>query len=235
MKKVLAVLGTTVVLLSLAACGKSESTSKDSSSSEAKSSSILKEKENSSKKESMKRESSKKESSKKESMKKESMKKESGEKAKAISESKAESISAAKASSIAAESSDKAANAMTAIRNELAKGFVLSPKLFNGMDVDKAMEKSGAPQNIVSDYTKVGYVKNDSTIRMEQMRSAFDVKYTITKTYVVLDGSTIPYTIQGTGVTFGSWTEPHGKDVITMNLRTESGAKSIVDSVMTQN
>ncbi|TWW14109.1 hypothetical protein LABALGNA3A7_03530 [Dellaglioa algida] len=225
MKKVLAVLGTTVVLLSLAACGKSESTSKDSSSSEAKSSSMLKEKENSSKKESMKRESSKKES----------MKKESGEKAKAISESKAESISAAKASSIAAESSDKAANAMTAIRNELAKGFVLSPKLFNGMDVDKAMEKSGAPQNIVSDYTKVGYVKNDSTIRMEQMRSAFDVKYTITKTYVVIDGSTIPYTTQGTGVIFGSWTEPHGKDVITMNLRTESGAKSIVDSVMTQN
>ncbi|MCZ2492299.1 hypothetical protein [Dellaglioa carnosa] len=225
MKKVLAVLGTTVVLLSLAACGKSESTSKDSSSSEAKSSSMLKEKENLSKKESMKRESSKKES----------IKKESGEKAKAISESKAESISAAKASSIAAESSDKAANAMTAIRNELAKGFVLSPKLFNGMDVDKAMEKSGAPQNIVSDYTKVGYVKNDSTIRMEQMRSAFDVKYTITKTYVVIDGSTIPYTTQGTGVTFGSWTEPHGKDVITMNLRTESGAKSIVDSVMTQN
>ncbi|MCZ2490670.1 hypothetical protein [Dellaglioa carnosa] len=225
MKKVLTVLGTTVVLLSLAACGKSESTSKDSSSSEAKSSSMLKEKENSSKKESMKRESSKKES----------MKKESGEKATAISESKAESISAAKASSIAAESSDKAANAMTAIRNELAKGFVLSPKLFNGMDVDKAMEKSGAPQNIVSDYTKVGYVKNDSTIRMEQMRSAFDVKYTITKTYVVIDGSTIPYTTQGTGVTFGSWTEPHGKDVITMNLRTESGAKSIVDSVMTQN
>ena len=230
MKKVLTVLGTTVVLLSLAACGKSESTSKDSSSSEAKSSSMLKEKENSSKKESMKRESSKKES-----MRKESMKKESGEKATAISESKAESISAAKASSIAAESSDKAANAMTAIRNELAKGFVLSPKLFNGMDVDKAMEKSGAPQNIVSDYTKVGYVKNDSTIRMEQMRSAFDVKYTITKTYVVIDGSTIPYTTQGTGVTFGSWTEPHGKDVITMNLRTESGAKSIVDSVMTQN
>lgn len=230
MKKVLAVLGTTVVLLSLAACGKSESTSKDSSSSEAKSSSMLKEKENSSKKESMKRESSKKES-----MKKESMKKESGEKAKAISESKAESISAAKASSIAAESSDKAANAMTAIRNELAKGFVLSPKLFNGMDVDKAMEKSGAPQNIVSDYTKVGYVKNDSTIRMGQMRSAFDVKYTITKTYVVIDGSTIPYTTQGTGVIFGLWTEPHGKDVITMNLRTESGAKSIVDSVMTQN
>ena len=225
MKKVLAVLGTTVVLLSLAACGKSESTSKDSSSSEAKSSSMLKEKENSSKKESTKRESSKKES----------MKKVSGEKAKAISESKAESISAAKASSIAAESSDKAANAMTAIRNELAKGFVLSPKLFNGIDVDKAMEKSGAPQNIVSDYTKVGYVKNDSTIRMEQMRSAFDVKYTITKTYVVIDGSTIPYTTQGTGVTFGSWTEPHGKDVITMNLRTESGAKSIVDSVMTQN
>ncbi|MDK1726071.1 hypothetical protein [Dellaglioa algida] len=97
------------------------------------------------------------------------------------------------------------------------------------------MGKSGAPQNIVSDYTKVGYVKNDSTIRMEQMRSAFDVKYTITKTYVVIDGSTIPYTTQGTGVTFGSWTEPHGKDVITMNLRTESGAKSIVDSVMTQN
>ncbi|MDK1727833.1 hypothetical protein [Dellaglioa algida] len=225
MKKLLAVLGTTIVLLSLAACGKSESTSKDSSSSEAKSSSMLKEKENSSKKESKKRESSKKES----------IKKESGEKAKAISESKAESISAAKASSIAAESSDKAANAMTAIRNELAKGFVLSPKLFNGMDVDKAMEKSGAPQNIVSDYTKVGYVKNDSTIRMEQMRSAFDVKYTITETYVVIDGSTIPYTTQGTGVTFGSWTEPHGKDVITMNLRTESGAKSIVDSVMTQN
>lgn len=225
MKKALVVLGTTIVLLSLAACGKSESTSKDSSSSEAKSSSMLKEKENSSKKESTKRESSKKES----------MKKVSGEKAKAISESKAESITAAKASSITAESSDKAANEMTAVRNELAKGFVLSPKLFNGIDVDKAMEKSGAPQNIVSDYTKVGYVKNDSTIRMEQMRSAFDVKYTITKTYVVIDGSTIPYTTQGTGVTFGSWTEPHGKDVITMNLRTESGAKSIVDSVVTQN
>lgn len=235
MKKVLAVLGTTIVLLSLAACGNGESETKASSSDE-KSSSVLKEKENESKKESSKRELTKKESSKKESMKKESVKK-----AKALSESRAESTSAAKASSIsaesskAAESSSKAANAITIVRAELAKGFILSPTLFNGVSVDTAMEKHGAPQNIVSDYSKIGYVKNDSTIRMNQMRSSFDVKYNIMKTYVVIDGKNVPYTVQGTEVSFGTWTEPSGKDVITMHLRTESEAKSIVDAALTQN
>ncbi|KRM88289.1 hypothetical protein FD19_GL000582 [Lacticaseibacillus thailandensis DSM 22698 = JCM 13996] len=124
--------------------------------------------------------------------------------------------------------------AATPIPSVVGIGFRIMPILFNGEDIDAAMDAGRAPQNSVHDGGRLGYFKTASTARISGVPGYFYVHsepYSIDKQFIHLNGWNIPYKVVDGQLVTPTWSakDPDG-NVITWRLTVDDTA---VDEVET--
>ncbi|VDK14340.1 hypothetical protein OAL24_01151 [Oenococcus sicerae] len=119
------------------------------------------------------------------------------------------------------------------------KGFDITPILYDGEDVDKAMNENKALQNTVHDNFIVGYFQNATTARVASMGVAYSEPYSLSDHYISIgsqDFKNIPYSLNGNTVTFSTWqTQTSDGHTITWKMAWDSDARDIVGAKTTQN
>lgn len=122
-------------------------------------------------------------------------------------------------------------------RDFLAKGFTIKAILYNGQDVNDAVNNGDAPPSLVGlDNETVGYLKNDTTIRTRHFATAGDQNITILNDRIKLKYSEYKYTVSSTGeIQFENNEHSIDGETVTYQISSEPDAKDIVDSTPAQN
>ncbi|EJF01327.1 hypothetical protein [Liquorilactobacillus mali] len=122
------------------------------------------------------------------------------------------------------------------VKKFLTDGFSIVSILYNGEDVDQAMDEGKAPQNTVHDSFKIGYILNDSEVRAMSMNSAYSQNYSITNTTVTIGDATFNYSINNGSPIFNTTnTTDSDGNIITWQLSSKTNAKEYVNAAQTQN
>ncbi|MCP0887794.1 hypothetical protein LB941_10680 [Ligilactobacillus sp. WILCCON 0076] len=122
------------------------------------------------------------------------------------------------------------------VKKFLADGFSIGPILYNGEPVGQAMNENKAPQNTAHDNSKLGYILNDSEVRVMSMQSAYSQYYSITNTTITIGDITFNYSINNNFPIFSTTTETYSDNsTLTWQLSAASNAKEYVDAAQTQN
>ncbi|WP_054776726.1 hypothetical protein [Lacticaseibacillus saniviri] len=101
------------------------------------------------------------------------------------------------------------------------------PVLYNGIPVDKAMNNPKTPQNLVHDGYQYGYFKNGNTVRMTGLGNYVGVSsrsYSLDSHYLTIWGNKIPYSVNGSRVSFGTWKNSWGSATVTMKMQISSNS-----------
>lgn len=129
-----------------------------------------------------------------------------------VSASSSTSSTVASSSSEAAPSSQEN-NAALAKQYLTGKGFRISPVLYDGEDIDQAMDDQKAPTNVVTDYT-VSFYFNDATTATSthtgQLRPDSS-NYTVSENTITVGSYQIPYSISNGTVVFSQWSAADGQ------------------------
>lgn len=125
----------------------------------------------------------------------------------------------------------------------LHRGFSLSPHLYNGEDVDKAMDEQKAPQNTVHDGVLLGYCKTATTTRLTGLGSyvgAWAGTYQVTEDRISFSSGgkvvhSFPYTLTDGVLTIkdAQTTDPQG-NVITTQFAFDEDAQALTDGKASQ-
>ncbi|MFT9455674.1 MAG: hypothetical protein ABF575_00125 [Liquorilactobacillus hordei] len=127
-------------------------------------------------------------------------------------------------------------NSVSIAKKFLANGFSIGPILYNGENVDQAMDEGKAPQNTVHDNAKLGYILNDSEIRAMSMNSAHSQDYSITDTTITIGDITFNYSINNDSPIFSTTNKTYADNsTLTWQLSSAPNAKEYVDAAQTQN
>ena len=113
-------------------------------------------------------------------------------------------------SSVSSQSSSSSimSNEQQAQKYLLNKSYTITPTLFNGEDIDSAMDDGNAPQNAVHDnFAVVKFTgSNTASVRYAMSTSVSTESYTLTNTNLTIANKTFPYTITNGNVSFGNYT-----------------------------
>ncbi|WP_208422249.1 hypothetical protein [Latilactobacillus fragifolii] len=123
------------------------------------------------------------------------------------------------------------------IEKSIGTGFQLMPILYNGEDVEQAMNKNVAPQNLVHDNFMIGYLKDNKIARVSSIGAAYNQNYEITDSILTIGDHQFKYQINDDQtVSFENEEKsyPDGSTV-TWQLTKEQNARQTVDSKPTQN
>lgn len=125
----------------------------------------------------------------------------------------------------------------------LHRGFSLSPHLYNGEEVDRAMDEQKAPQNTVHDGVLLGYFNSASTTRLTGLGSyvgAWDGTYQVTATRLIFFSRgkvvhSFPYTLRDGVLTIKDdrMTDAHG-NVLTTQFAFDDDAQALTDGKVAQ-
>ncbi|WP_127850207.1 hypothetical protein [Lacticaseibacillus hulanensis] len=114
--------------------------------------------------------------------------------------------------------------------------FSASPVLYNGEDVDKAMDENRAPQNTVHDSFFEGYFKSSNIVRTGTSSMYVyptDEHYYAANGYIHLRDWRIPYTIVNGRLETKQWTSTDNTGAtITWELQQISDVKEVLDKKM---
>lgn len=124
------------------------------------------------------------------------------------------------------------------IQNIIAgKSFDIAPVLYDGEDVDKAMNENKAPQNLVHDGVAKGYFYDSSTVHLTGLGTysgEYSNPYTINNKTINIgsqDYKNIPYSLNGNSISFQNWqTKTSDGHTITWQMKWDNNAQSYVDS-----
>lgn len=122
----------------------------------------------------------------------------------------------------------------------IADGFLMAPVKYNGEDATEAMEANRAPQNLIHDGYTNGYIKDDTTVRVSNMGTAFNSSYQIADgVFVIQLGASqhkFRYSVNNGSVSFENkkLDEPDGANV-ELQLKKDTNAREVVDSRQLQN
>ncbi|MBV7392381.1 hypothetical protein KUA55_17105 [Enterococcus sp. ALS3] len=112
-------------------------------------------------------------------------------------------------------------NITLAYEQLIGKRFILGPLLYDGQDVNQAMNENNAPQNLVHDGTKLITFVDDSTVHIElagTYRPDYDTSYTLTNNTITIDNETIPYSVENGVISFSNWTTDVNGHTITWSF-----------------
>lgn len=122
----------------------------------------------------------------------------------------------------------------------IADGVLMAPVKYNGEDATEAMEANRAPQNLIHDGYTNGYIKDDTTVRVSNMGTAFNSSYQIADgVFVIQLGASqhkFRYSVNNGSVSFENkkLDEPDGANV-ELQLKKDTNAREVVDSRQLQN
>ncbi|MBO0446568.1 O-antigen ligase family protein [Enterococcus ureilyticus] len=135
---------------------------------------------------------------------------EAKEKAEAEQRNKKEQIEKAEAEQKLKEEESQKINDINTVKMQLiGKKYNITPSLYDGIDVNKAMSENKAPQSLVHDGFNGVTFKDDNIAHLELLgtyRPDTDVNYTVTEDTLLVGQHNIPYSINNGIVTFGTWT-----------------------------
>ncbi|MFT8460003.1 MAG: hypothetical protein ABF695_12525 [Liquorilactobacillus ghanensis] len=134
-----------------------------------------------------------------------------GSKSSLSSSTSAPSSSATSVSSSSVESSSSSKDDNSNISSLLiGKTISVVPLKYDGMDIDKAMEQSGAPQNLVSDYDYDIIFTSPTSCTYHQMGTDFNASYSASSGLITIKSRAgtklIPYSLNNGIITFNSFT-----------------------------
>lgn len=121
--------------------------------------------------------------------------------------------SVSSSSSAASSSQKKTDDNASVVKQYLAgKGFQIAPVLYNGENVDQAMEEQKAPQNTVHDYVVFLYFNDASTATTKHIGQITpnSTGYSISDSVITVGEYQIPYSINDGTVTFSQWNADDG-------------------------
>lgn len=136
--------------------------------------------------------------------------------------SKKSSTSAATSSSNAITSSDL-----------VGLSFSLSPVLYNGENVDTAMNAGRAPLNTIHDGAEIGYFKTASTAFIGGVSATFyahDVNYSVSSGYLQIDDMRFKLELSNGNLVTQQYEQSYSDgNVITWELKSDPDAKTTLD------
>ncbi|MFT8425374.1 MAG: hypothetical protein ABF630_07905 [Liquorilactobacillus sp.] len=139
-------------------------------------------------------------------------------------------------SSSSSSNTTSSADSTSIAKKFLANGFSIGPILYNGENVDQAMDENKAPQNTVHDNAKIGYILNDSEVRVLSMNSAYSQNYSITDTTITIGDINFNYSINNGSPIFSTTDKTYADNsTLTWQLSSTPNAKKYVDTAQTQN
>lgn len=103
----------------------------------------------------------------------------------------------------------------------ISKKFSITPILYDGEDVAKAIDNNKAPQNLIDDGVREIEFIDESTIRVELVgtyRRDFDDTYSLNDSVLIIRENYIPYTVNNGIVSFDTWTTESDGHTITWNM-----------------
>lgn len=141
-----------------------------------------------------------------------SRKREEQSESSSIASSESASASSASSSRAAAASSQERVKSNEAAVAHALKGqnFAIKPMLFNGENVDKAMDDQHAPQSLAHDYALMLHFDGANRVRMKHLGTYNPTEhatYQISDQVIVIQKHQIPYRINNGTVSFLTWTE----------------------------
>lgn len=137
---------------------------------------------------------------------------------------------------ISSSETSSTTNNTTTVKRFLQNGFEITPILYNGEDVNKAMNEGKAPQNTVHDGFVLGYLKDDSIARLSSMGAAYNQPYKISESTLTIGDFQFNYSKNGNSVTFDTYKKSYSDgSTITWQLSSDPGVKDSVDSASVQN
>lgn len=136
--------------------------------------------------------------------------------------SKKNSTSSAKSSSTAVTSSDL-----------VGLSFSLMPVLYNGEDVNTAMDANRAPQNTFHDNARIGYFKSASNAFVGGVSAIFyahDMNYSVSSGYLKIDNKRFKLELSNGNLVTQRYDQSYSDgNVITWELKSDPEAKSLLD------
>lgn len=124
------------------------------------------------------------------------------------------SSSTSSTSSSSSSSSSQETNDSTIVKHfVMGRTFTIQPELYNGEDVNKAMDEQKAPQNIVHDYTVSVTFDHPSQALLKYILEVHPrhMNYTVNNGILKVGKYNIPYAINGKSVTFLPWKASDGQ------------------------
>lgn len=100
--------------------------------------------------------------------------------------------------------------------------FTVYPQLYDGMDVNQAMDTNQAPQNLVHDNVKDITFTGETSARIGLLgnyRPNHDATYEVTKDTIKVDDLSIPYEVIDGVLMFKTWTTDSEGHTITWAIR----------------
>lgn len=128
----------------------------------------------------------------------------------------------------------------------IGKGFSITPKLYDGENIDQAMNENKAPQNSVHDGALYGYFKDANTARLTGLGTyvgSWSVNYTVDNQSITLTTSNnsvpskvIQYTRNADGtVVLKDFSTDFDGHTLTSSVNFDEQARVYVDQKQTQN
>ncbi|CAK1232376.1 hypothetical protein [Fructobacillus evanidus] len=118
-------------------------------------------------------------------------------------------------------------------------GFAITPKTYNGLGIDQAMDQPGAPQDLVHDYVQMLYFTDGNAVRTTGLGTYIGETtehYSVTSQTLNLELPSnvqykIPYHIDHGTVVFDSWNQSFdNQNTFNFELTSNPDAKSLIDS-----
>lgn len=129
-------------------------------------------------------------------------------------------------SAAANSSSSQTPPSDTAKQLLVGKDYQIKPTLFDGQDIDNAMNNNDAPQNIVHDGVQSLHFNDATTVQKKGLGSyspAHTEGFSLTDNTLTIDQNMIPYTITGNTISFGTWTTNLDGHTITWQISSSTG------------
>lgn len=121
--------------------------------------------------------------------------------------SSSEIVSSSSAVSSSAQESSE--NNTDLVKKDLVgQGFKISPVLYNGEDIDQAMDEQKAPTNTVTDYTVLIYFNDAGSVTSKHLGQVRpdNENYSISNDILTLGDYQVPYSFNNGTITFSQWT-----------------------------
>ncbi|WP_241699117.1 hypothetical protein [Vagococcus sp. CY53-2] len=91
----------------------------------------------------------------------------------------------------------------------IGKTYIIKPILYDGIDVEQAMNNNKAPQNLIHDGVQIITFKDNSTVHIElagTYRPDYDESYSLSPNTINIKDYYIPYKYNYGNISFDTWT-----------------------------